>query len=158
MRKWTVLIIFTLTLHLSLTNGRNPVKNDMVQPQIQNTVVDLRAKYHIPKKFGQRQIERVLKLSAEFSIPEHIAFNLIREESRFDSTVVSKRGAKGYLQLLPKYFTFVNSDDNLRQGFKFLRQQFDRLGTWRKAVNYYNSGHRMCARKKYLDSILNETT
>lgn len=116
---------------------------------------DIREKYNIPDKFTNADIGNVLDITKELGIPEHIAFNLLFKESCFDSTVVSREGCYGYMQLHPKYFNAIGNKDNLQQGFVFLKKQFLEFGTWEKALIYYNSGNNMNSNKQFIDYILN---
>jgi hypothetical protein len=146
----TLAVLFLLLPAKILPGGVTHVQGFILPPET------IRQDYNVPQKFSDRHIDSVIYHSETMNIPLHICFNLIHQESRYDSTAVSHVGCAGYLQLHPKYFTFADSYDNLRQGYKFLRQQFDRLGTWRKALTYYNSGGKMKSSEKYLNYILNE--
>jgi hypothetical protein len=143
MRKWIVLAAFLMVGYIKPLEGvQNPLRNELVKPKQQNTAVDLRTKYHIPKKFGQKEIDTVLFYSKTLRIPENICFNLIYIESRFDSTAVNKKTkCAGYAQLHPKYFTFTDRFDNLKQGFEYLKKLFDKHGDWKKALQKYSTSH-----------------
>jgi len=45
--------------------------------------------------------EQVLAASARNEIPAHLIYAIIREESRFETDVVSRAGAVGLMQLMP---------------------------------------------------------
>lgn len=117
--------------------------------------LDLRSKYDIPQTFSDACIDSVWAIKTRLGIPEHIPFNLLMKESSFDSTALSPDGCFGYMQLNPKYFKPCNSNENIRQGLYFLKEQYDRLGSWEKAVIYYNSGERMKSSPEFVDYILN---
>jgi soluble lytic murein transglycosylase-like protein len=129
----------------------------MTTPYIPKSSIDysdIRSKFRISDNFNNSQIDTVLSISDRLHIPHHISLNLIYNESRFDSTVVSSAGCYGYMQLHPKYFTATTSYENLLQGLGFLRDQYDRLGTWEQAIIYYNSGETMYKDCKFVNYIL----
>jgi soluble lytic murein transglycosylase-like protein len=117
--------------------------------------LDLRSKYDIPETFSDANIDSVWAIKNRLGIPEHIPFNLLMKESAFDSNALSPDGCFGYMQLNPRYFKPCKSDENIRQGLMFLKEQYDRLGSWEKAVIYYNSGERMKSSPEFVDYILN---
>lgn len=117
--------------------------------------LDLRSKYDIPETFSDANIDSVWAIKNRLGIPEHIPFNLLMKESAFDSNALSPDGCFGYMQLNPRYFKPCKSDENIRQGLMFLKKQYNRLGSWEKAVIYYNSGERMKSNPEFIDYILN---
>lgn len=117
--------------------------------------LSVRDKYDIPETFSDVCIDSVWAIKTRLGIPEHIPFNLIMKESSFDSTALSPDGCFGFMQLNPRYFKPCNSNENIRQGLMFLRQQYDRLGSWDKAVIYYNSGEKMRSDPEFVNYILN---
>jgi soluble lytic murein transglycosylase-like protein len=129
-------------------------KTPFIFVYVNQTIYDIRDKYDIPDSFTTANIDTVLSLADELNIPEHIVFNLIYRESNFDSSVISYEGCYGYMQLHPKYFNATGNNENLRQGLTFLKEQFIQLGTWEKALIYYNSGDNMNSNKEFIDYIL----
>lgn len=117
--------------------------------------LSIRDKYAIPQTMSDACIDSVWAIKTRLGIPEHIPFNLIMKESSFDSTALSPDGCFGFMQLNPRYFKPCNSNENIRQGLMFLRQQYDRLGTWEKAIIYYNSGEKMRSDPEFVNYILN---
>lgn len=117
--------------------------------------LDLRSKYDIPQTMSDACIDSVWAIKTRLGIPEHIPFNLLMKESCFDSNALSKDGCFGYMQLNPKYFKPCKSNENIRQGLYFLKEQYDRLGSWKKALIYYNSGENNCSDPKLINYILN---
>ena len=117
--------------------------------------VSVRDKYNIPKSMSDVCIDSVWAIKTRLGIPEHIPFNLIMKESCFDSNSLSPDGCFGYMQLNPKYFKPCNSNENIRQRLTFLKEQYDRLGSWEKAVIYYNSGNKIKSDPEFVRYILN---
>jgi transglycosylase-like protein with SLT domain len=79
------------------------------------------------------------------SIPEDLFLRLVRTESNFHPRAKSSKGAIGLAQLMP--FTARNlgvnphnPQENLEGGARYLRQQYQRFGTWRLALAAYNAG------------------
>jgi hypothetical protein len=173
--KGTINLIFLLILFMGIiitgaflipspkTHGIAPILNagtKVAEPPIkvlsvQISHIFLRQRYDIPPMFTDQEIDTVLSLSDRLNIPQHICFNLICRESGFDSAVQTDPGFYGYLQLSHKYFTARNRFENLRQGFRHLKNLFIRLGSWQEAVIFFNSGNCHCSKKKYVEYILN---
>lgn len=70
---------------------------------------------------------------------------LVQVESGGNPKAVSKKGAIGLTQLMPETAKElgVNPYDpwqNLLGGAKYLRQQYERFGSWAKALAAYNAG------------------
>jgi soluble lytic murein transglycosylase-like protein len=72
---------------------------------------------------------------------------MIRAESNFDPTAVSKKGAKGLMQIMPKNYDALNIDDpfdpreNIIGGSMYIQQMLDRYdGKLPLALAAYNAG------------------
>lgn len=78
-------------------------------------------------------------------IPEDLFLRLIQQESGWNTAAVSSKGALGLAQLMPGTADALGVDplvpaQNLQGGARYLRQQFDRFGSWRLALAAYNAG------------------
>ena len=78
-------------------------------------------------------------------IPEDLFLRLVQQESGWNPDAVSTKGALGLAQLLPGTAADLGVDplvpaENLDGGARYLRQQFDRFGSWRLALAAYNAG------------------
>lgn len=80
-------------------------------------------------------------------VPVALFHALISRESSWRPHVVSRAGAVGLAQVKPSTGREVSSTldvrepwDNLLAGACYLRAQFDRFGTWRKALHAYRVG------------------
>lgn len=78
-------------------------------------------------------------------VPEDLFLRLVQAESGWNPGAVSPKGARGLAQLMPGTAALlgVNADDplqNLDGGALYLRQQYDRFGSWRLALAAYNAG------------------
>ena len=92
---------------------------------------------------------RVLATSAAHlcGVPVAIFHALIQRESSWRHWVVSSSGAVGLGQIKPSTLRDIDPRlnawvpwDNLLGSACYLRQQFDRFGTWRKALHAYHAG------------------
>lgn len=78
-------------------------------------------------------------------IPEDLFLRLVQQESGWDPSARSVKGAIGLAQLMPQTARLlrVNPTDpaqNLDGGAKYLRWQYDEFGDWRLALAAYNAG------------------
>lgn len=84
-------------------------------------------------------------------IPEDLYLRLVQQESGWNVAAVSSKGAVGLAQLMPSTAQGLGVDpnvpeQNLSGGARYLRQQFDRFGSWRLALAAYNAGPEAVAR------------
>ena len=95
--------------------------------------------------------EEIHRAAVEEDVDPQVAFGLVRVESSFRRTAVSRVGAVGYTQVLPstarwlvpgtKRSDLLRTDTNLRVGFKYLRYLIDKYdGNIRLALTAYNRG------------------
>lgn len=78
-------------------------------------------------------------------VPEDLFLRLVQQESGWNHTAVSTKGATGLAQLMPGTAELMNVDindpaENLDGGAKYLRRMFDRFGSWKLALAAYNAG------------------
>ena len=78
-------------------------------------------------------------------VPEHLFLRLVLQESGWNPRAVSSKGAIGLAQLMPATARKLGVDahdpvENLDGGARYLRQMFDRFGSWRLALAAYNAG------------------
>ena len=80
-----------------------------------------------------------------YQIPEDLFLRLVQQESGWNHTAVSVKGALGLAQLMPGTARIlgVNPHDpqqNLDGGARYLKAQYDKFGDWRLALAAYNAG------------------
>lgn len=85
------------------------------------------------------------RAAKRYGIPTKMFSRLINQESGWNPTIHSPAGAVGLTQLMPATAASlrVNPLDpiaNLDGGARYLRQQYDRFGTWELALAAYNAG------------------
>lgn len=78
-------------------------------------------------------------------VPEDLFLRLVQQESGWNPTAVSHKGALGLAQLMPGTAALLRVDphdprQNLEGGARYLRQMYNRFGTWRLALAAYNAG------------------
>ena len=78
-------------------------------------------------------------------VPESLLSALVKNESGGNPDAVSPAGAIGLTQLMPGTAEGLGVDpydpeQNLLGGARYLRQQFDRFGSWDLALAAYNAG------------------
>jgi len=102
--------------------------------------------FPIPEVVAEDSIYNIaIEMAARYNIPKQLFFNLVTAESNWDPAIVSHRGAIGLTQLMPGTAGDLGVDpwdayDNLDGGARYLRQQYDRFGTWELALAAYNAG------------------
>lgn len=79
------------------------------------------------------------------AIPEDLFLRLVQQESGWNPRAVSVKGARGLAQLMPETARQLGVDprdpvQNLEGGARYLRQMYDRFGSWRLALAAYNAG------------------
>ena len=101
-----------------------------------------------PKKY-QEYVERYAK---EFGVPEYVVYSVIKVESNFDKFAVSKKGACGLMQLMPKTYNWLveelgqtpkdifSEDENIKYGVYYLSVLYKKYGSWSLTFCAYNAG------------------
>ena len=84
-------------------------------------------------------------VASSHAIPPALFEALVRAESGFNPKAVSPKGAIGLTQLMPGTAKALGVDptdpvENLNGGAQYLRQQFERFGSWPLALAAYNAG------------------
>jgi soluble lytic murein transglycosylase-like protein len=78
-------------------------------------------------------------------VPEDLFLRLVQQESGWNDTAKSHKGAYGLAQLMPATARKLGVDrkdpgENLDGGARYLSQQFRTFGSWRLALAAYNAG------------------
>ena len=95
------------------------------------------------------------KFSSQNALDPYLVASLIRQESEFNPSAVSRANALGLMQLLPKVGSSVARQEKLRHfsssqlftpeinlqlGTRYFREMVDRFGTFEYALAAYNAG------------------
>jgi len=83
--------------------------------------------------------------AAKHNVPEDLFLRLVQQESGWNPSAVSPKGATGLAQLMPGTATDLGVDindpaQNLEGGARYLRMMYDKFGTWKLALAAYNAG------------------
>jgi soluble lytic murein transglycosylase-like protein len=78
-------------------------------------------------------------------VPEDLFLRLVQQESGWNPTAVSHKGATGLAQLMPDTAAALGVDiddpaENLDGGARYLKMMYDKFGSWRLALAAYNAG------------------
>src|SRR5579864_8719975 len=89
--------------------------------------------------------QMVAQEAAAQGVPVTIALGLAHQESRFDQTRVSPKGAIGVMQLMPGTAGDLGVDphdlaQNIKGGITYYKQQRDKFGSDPLALAAYNAG------------------
>lgn len=87
----------------------------------------------------------IQRAAAEFGVPPELLRGLLQQESNFDPNAVSPAGAIGIAQFMPATAAEMGIDPRDPQeaiygAAQYLKQQFDRFGSWNAALAAYNFG------------------
>lgn len=79
------------------------------------------------------------------NVPEDLFLRLVQQESNWNPTAKSHKGALGLAQLMPATARALGVDpavprQNLEGGARYLARQFRKFGSWRLALAAYNAG------------------
>ena len=102
----------------------------------------------VPRFAGQYRGEflQTAKTAARrYGIPEDIFLRLVQQESAWNPSAISSKGAVGLAQLLPSTAKLLgvnprDPEENLNGGARYLAEQYRTFGTWRLALAAYNAG------------------
>lgn len=79
----------------------------------------------------------------KYNLPVNLLARMAMQESNYDINAVSRAGAVGIMQIIPKYHPGVNPHDpvqSIMYAGKYMRQLKNRYGTWKMALKAYNYG------------------
>lgn len=135
-----MLLFFVFYLSLNVGNFNLNGKNAKEKQERNYTAI--REKFDIPQTVNESEIDSFISISKRTKVPIHMALNIIQIESKFDSTAVNdSSGCIGYMQLSPKYFKKQkNRFENVYMGLSFLRERYEALGSWKRAIAYFGGG------------------
>lgn len=102
----------------------------------------------IPRYVGKYRGEWLTTARAaaqRHGVPEDLFLRLVQQESGFNPTAVSHKGATGLAQLMPDTARALGVDindphQNLDGGARYLKRMYARFGNWRHALAAYNAG------------------
>lgn len=99
------------------------------------------------KPSSKRHVDTYIKeASKRYGIDSHLIKAIMKVESDFNPRAVSKRGAKGLMQIMPENFDALNIQDpfdpreNIMGGTQYLKQLLNQFGEVELALAAYNAG------------------
>jgi soluble lytic murein transglycosylase-like protein len=90
-------------------------------------------------------LETARAAAVRHGVPADLFLRLIQQESGWNPSAKSNKGALGLAQLMPGTARALgvnplNPEQNLEGGARYLRAQFEKFGNWRLALAAYNAG------------------
>lgn len=110
---------------------------------------ETKASYFVSPRYKGRYkgpyLEVARAAARQHNVPEDLFLRLVQQESNWKIKAESHKGAIGLAQLMPGTASLlgVNPHDpqqNLEGGARYLRQMYDKFGSWRLALAAYNAG------------------
>ncbi len=147
-----------------VTLNKNRVTNRRPRPGV--LVQHIQERYSVPPKKARTIVEAAFRRGAELELSPELILAVIAVESTFREQVVSRAGARGLMQIVPKWHpekireiggpqALFDPAKNIRVGTRILVQYLDRSdGDLRKALLRYN-GSLKNPRSRYADKVLN---
>jgi hypothetical protein len=178
-------ICFTFLLSLFLMCGKVILKieKDLAKQSyevVKGHVIDMRAKLKLLEILKTKPIsighalevtDVVFEESKNREIPISMVLAIINQESSFRNSIVSKKGARGLMQLMPgtwnKYMDdaelkkeIVNSHIptlNIRAGMAYLGDLIKNEKDWNKVLSIYVSGNKdIASNQVYIKQVFNK--
>ena len=96
-------------------------------------------------KYRGLYLEMAKAAARKYDVPEELFLRLVQQESGWNPTIVSPKGAFGLAQLMPGTADLLGVDEtdpqsNLEGGARFLSMMYARFGSWKLALAAYNAG------------------
>jgi len=140
--------IFTMIMGVSIVSVYNQNKADYGSLISENTVA---AGYDLPSIFRHKRERRfhpiILKEAGRHKIDPALVKAIIMAESGYNPNAISKKGAKGLMQLMPSTAQALgvedafNPEQNIRGGVRYFKQLVNRFdGDVKLALAAYNAG------------------
>lgn len=96
-------------------------------------------------RYKGQYLEVAKAAARRHGVPEDLFLRLVQQESGWNPTAKSHKGAYGLAQLMPGTARYLGVDprdpaENLDGGAKYLKEQYRTFGSWRLALAAYNAG------------------
>lgn len=112
------------------------------------SVVELAMPTAIPAYRGSRRsqyLPHAKAMARKHGVPEDLFLRLVQQESGWNPSARSHKGARGLAQLMPGTAAKLGVDasdpiQNLEGGARYLRMMYNTFGSWRLALAAYNAG------------------
>ena len=113
------------------------------QTEVSSAAASERRYSFTPSGKAMPYLEAIGVAETGYKLPPNLLHNLLQAESAFDPKAKSKAGAIGIAQIMPKFHPTVDPTDPLASidyAGKHLRDLYEELGDWDKAIAAYNTG------------------
>ncbi|WP_347268326.1 lytic transglycosylase domain-containing protein [Paracoccus sp. (in: a-proteobacteria)] len=112
------------------------------------SVIELDIATAIPAYRGSRRsqyLPHARAVARKHGVPEDLFLRLVQQESGWNPSARSHKGARGLAQLMPGTAARLGVDagdplQNLEGGARYLRMMYNTFGSWRLALAAYNAG------------------
>ena len=112
------------------------------------SVIELDVVAVIPAYKGNRRsqyLPHAKAMARKHGIPEDLFLRLVQQESGWNPSARSHKGARGLAQLMPGTAAKLGVDagdpiQNLEGGARYLKMMYNQFGDWRLALAAYNAG------------------
>ena len=115
----------------------------------------LREKPKTSLRYSTKKYDDIIaNASQQYGVAFPLLKAIIKAESGFDPRAVSKKGAKGLMQIMPQNFKLLGIEDpfdpsqNIHAGARYFKQMYDRFGKLALSLAAYNAGPDAVARYK----------
>lgn len=178
-------ICFTFLLSLFLMCGKVILKieKDLAKQSykvVKGHVIDMRAKFKLLEIIRTKSMsigqalevaDVVFEESRNREIPISVVLAIIDQESSYRNRVVSKKGARGLMQLMPVTWNKYMDDAelkkeignshiptlNIRAGMAYLGELIKKEKDWNKVLSIYVSGNRdIASNQVYIKQVFNK--
>lgn len=138
----------------ALFKSQTSVLDNRAKQQYKNSVRLEPPKVYTPSKWGDGSFNGpyngpYLAMAREAAlrngVPVDLFLKLVQQESGWNASAKSHKGALGLAQLMPETARLLNVDpldpyQNLDGGARYLARQYRNFGSWRLALAAYNAG------------------
>jgi soluble lytic murein transglycosylase len=121
----------------------------------QNFKLFLREKQKTNLRYSTKKYDNIIAdASQQYGVAFPLLKAIIKAESGFDPRAVSKKGAKGLMQIMPQNFKLLGIKDpfdpsqNIHAGARYFKQMYDRFGKLALSLAAYNAGPKAVERYK----------
>jgi soluble lytic murein transglycosylase-like protein len=152
---WAVLLALAIYLPYHLKLERDLLQVEYSSVKMRHRMLEmLRTR---PLTIGQA-MDITDAVIQQNKVPVEVVFAIMRQESEFTPEAVSKKGAKGLMQVMPVIWKsyslshFKNVTDpvqNLHVGTHYLADLFDQFGDWKAVFRAYYAGPQNYNNKNY---------
>lgn len=140
--------------HKNAFKSRTKVLDSRAAKQYASSVRLKPQEVYVPTKWGAKPYTGKYKgeflpmakaAARKHGVPEDLFARLVQQESGWNPTAKSNKGALGLAQLMPKTARALRVDpldpqENLEGGARYLAKQYRKFGSWPLALAAYNAG------------------